>query len=146
MSRVYLIAADRSLPHCDLEQPQKRVIRLSEHFRNPDLRGQEREISWVSHFSVQPHSYYRSAVEALGYPLKPFQYELTVEQDPWSLEQLLTYLTGQFTPGEQVQLWSLWVGGESLPAMRVGGNLRDFDMETLQQYLTAESICITITI
>ena len=146
MSRVYLIAADRPLPLYEAEQPWTRVIKLSELFRNPDLRGQERTVSGISHFNVQEHSYYRSAVSALDLEMKPCQYELEVEKDQWGLEQLVTYLKEHFTSGEQVELWSLWVGDTLGRPVRYAGSLADFDLETLQQFFSAEAICITITI
>ena len=49
-------------------------------------------------------------------------------------------------PGDQVELWSLWVGGEPSRPVRYAGALTDFDLETLRQFFTAEAICITITI
>ena len=146
MSRVYLIAADKPLPLCQAEQPWTRTIKLSELYRNPDLRGQERTVSGISHFNVQEHRYYRSAVAELEVDMKPFQYELEVEKDQWGLEQLTAYLKENFTSGEQVELWSLWVGDTLGRPVRYAGSLADFDMETLQQFFSAEAICITITI
>ena len=146
MSRIYLIAADRPLPLCGMEENWTRVMNLSERFHNPDLRGQERVISGRSQFRIQEHSYYRGAVDELGLELKGYQYELEVTEDQWGLEKLTAYLKENLSSGEQVELWSLWVGNENIPPARYRGHLNDFDMDTLHQFFGAESICITITV
>ena len=146
MSRVCLVAADRPLPLCDMEEHWTRALKLSERFRNPDLRGVERVISGTSLFRIQEHSYYRGAVDELELELKGYQYELEVTKDQWTLEKLTAYLKENLSSGEQVELWSLWIGNESIPPARYAGHLKDFDMDTLHQFLDAESICITITV
>lgn len=146
MSRVYLIAADKALPLCHTEEKRTWVMKLSEHFRNPALRGQERVMSGICTFSVQEHSYYRSAVNALELEMKPFQYELEVENDQWGVDQLTAYLKENLLPGDTVELWSLWVGDSLGRPVRYAGALVDFDLETIQQFFSAEAICITITI
>ena len=78
--------------------------------------------------------------------MKGYQYELEVTKDQWSLEELTAYFRENLSPGEQVELWSLWIGNESIPPVRYAGYLSDFDMDTLHQFLDAESICITITV
>ena len=142
MSRVYLLSADRPLPLCDMEENWTRVIKL----RNPDLRVRESVISGKSQFRIQEHSYYRGAVNELELDMKGYQYELDVTKDQWSLEELTAYFRENLSPGEQVELWSLWIGNESIPPVRYAGYLSDFDMDTLHQFLDAESICITITV
>ena len=146
MSRVYLIAADKPLPLCEKEQPWSRVITLSEHFRNPELRGQKHLVSGVDHFSVREHIYYRGAVADLELEMKPHQYEFEAADSEWGVDQLTSYLKETFSSGDQVELWSLWVGGDPSRPVRYAGPLSDFDLETLRQFFTAEAICITITI
>jgi len=146
MSRVYLIAADKPLPLCEKEHPWNRVMTLSEHFRNPELRGQKRLLSGVDHFNVREHIYYRGSVAELELEMKPYQYELEVADNEWGADQLTAYLKETFSSGEQVELWSLWVGGEPSRPVRYAGPLTEFDLETLRQFFTAEAICITITI
>jgi len=143
---VYLIASDKPLPLFEKEQPWSRTITLSEHFRNPELRGQKRLLSGVDHFSVHEHIYYRSSVEELELEMKPHQYELETADNQWGTDQLTDYLQETLSPGDQVELWSLWVGGEPSRPVRYAGALTDFDLETLRQFFTAEAICITITI
>ena len=146
MSRVYLIAADKPLPLREAEQPWTRVMKLSELFRNPELRGQERTVSGVSRFSIQEHRYYRGAVAELGLEMKNCQYELEVTNDQWGVDQLTACLKENFFSGDTVELWSLWVGDTLGRPVRYSGSLADFDLETLQQFFSAEAICITITI
>ena len=88
MSRVYLIAADKPLPLREKEQPWSRVITLSEHFRNPELRGQKRLLSGVDHFNVREHIYYRGSVAELELEMKPYQYEFEVADNEWGADQL----------------------------------------------------------
>lgn len=92
-------------------------------------------------------NYYRQAVEELGYPMKPFRYELTLENMEQDLENLRSYLEKNFSPGEVLELWSVWVGdvNKKCPP-RFRGRLVDFDAEALEQFLSAEEICFDITI
>ena len=103
MSRVYLIAADKPLPLCD-----KQAERTS-----TTLVNGKTTISFVRGFRVSEHRYYRHAVDALGYSIKPWQYELEVELHPDDLTHLKQYLAENFSAGETVELWSIWV--ESIP-------------------------------
>ena len=92
-------------------------------------------------------SYYSRAVEELGYPMKPFRYELSLENKEKDLENLRTCLEKNFSPRETLELWNVWVGdvNKKCPP-RYGGRLTDFDRETLEQFLSAEEICFDITI
>ena len=65
----------------------------------------DRELS-----GLEPLSYYRQAVEELDYPMKPFRYELSMENKENDLEHLRTCLEANFSPGETLELWSVWVG------------------------------------
>lgn len=77
-------------------------------------------------------NYYRFAVDELGFDLKPFQYELDLQPDQTSLDHLLAYLRENFSPGEEAELWSLWVGtGGGTRPRRYRGRLADFDLDTL---------------
>ena len=124
MSRVCLIAADKPLPLRDARAERTSVIPVAgKSFTITALRG----------FRVAEHSYYRHAVDVLNYPIKPFQYELELEQHPEDLTHLLEYLRSNFAHGETVELWSIWVGTDQSRPVRYSGALEDFDMDTLEQ-------------
>ncbi len=140
MSRVTLIAADKELP----------------------LYDRESAAGLPCGFQIAEHRYYRDAVDALGFAMKPFQFELSLERCRADLDRLLDYLRANFAPGETVELWSLWVGdGGGTRPRRYRGKLSEFDLDTLGmlteiQYepdLTGEfpeglfsQVCITIVI
>ena len=127
MSRVMLIAADKPLPLCDKQEERTVVSRFG---------GEEYRITCLSGFCVSEHAYYRPAVDALGYEIKPFQYELELEEHEKDLKNLLDYLREHFICGETVELWNLWVGDDQdNKPVRYAGNLADFDMDTLKQFL-----------
>ena len=93
-------------------------------------------------------SYYRRAVEELGYPMKPFRYGITPEQEKADRKNLRSFLEANFTQGETLELWSVWLSGDlnkKCPP-RFRGRLADFDQEALEQFMTAEEICFIITI
>lgn len=120
MSRVILLAADHPLPL--LEPAFRRVRKVGRYTMETDG------------FSVQPHLYYRPAVDELGLELKPFQYELDLEATGEDAAALRDYLTGHCRPGEQIELWSLWVGPDRksrAPSFR--GSLADLETDTLEQ-------------
>ncbi len=134
MSRVYLIAADKPLPLCDRREERTATVGTY-------------TVSALCGFSVAEHRYYRSAVDLLSLPMKPCQYEMQLECSERDLSSLRGYLAEQFSPGERVELWSLWVGIDEMPRpVRYQGELAAFDLETLEQFLAAPQICITITI
>lgn len=93
-------------------------------------------------------NYYRQAVEELGYPMKPFRYELVLESKETDLENLRGCLEKNFLPGETLELWSVWLSGDvnKKRPPRFQGRLTDFDMDALEQFLSAEEICFDITI
>ena len=126
MSRVCLIAADKPLPLCDRQSERTSTVRsMGKDFTITALRG----------FRVAEHRYYRAAVELLGYPMKPHQYELELEQHPDDLAHLLEYLRSNFSTGETVELWNVWVGADQCRPVRYSGTLAEFDAETLEQLL-----------
>ena len=87
-----------------------------------------------SRFSIQPHQYYRDAVEALGLEMKLWQYELNVEAAEAEAEQLRAYLKRSCRPGETIELWNLWVGDDREEKIaRFQGRLGDLDREALEQ-------------
>ena len=134
MSRVYLIAADKPLSLCDRREERTAIVG-------------KYTVSALCGLHVMEHHYYRHAVERLKLPMKPNQYELQLECNSRDLDALRDYLTEQCACGESVELWSLWVGDDSEPRpVRCQGNLSDFDMDALQQFFTAQQICMTITI
>ena len=100
---------------------------------------------------LEPLSCYRKAVEELGYPMRPFWYELSIkrmEHKEANLEYLRTCLEVNFSRGETAELWSVWLSGDvnKRPPPRFRGRLSDFDQEALEQFLSAEEICFSITI
>ncbi len=97
---------------------------------------------------LQELDYYRQAVEELGYPMKPFRYEFSLEKEETDLKYLRAYLVENFSQGETLELWSVWVHGDvnkKCPP-RFQGRLADFDMDALEQFLSAKESCFTITI
>ena len=127
MSRVMLIAADKPLPLCDKQEERAVISRFA---------GEEYRVACLSGFRVGEHAYYRPAVDALGYQIKPFQYELDLEEHETDLKNLLVYLREHFACGETVELWNLWVGDDrDNRYARYAGTLTDFDMDTLKQFL-----------
>ena len=127
MSRVHLIAADKPLPLCALQEVRTSTSVVS---------GETYTISFLRGFRVTEHRYYRGAVDSLEYPIKPYQYELELELHEKDLAHLKEYLTQNFLSGETVELWSIWVGiDQSGRLPHYSGNLKDFDMETMEQFL-----------
>ena len=115
MSCVYLIAADKELPLCDKKE----------------FREHTSTVGFDCGFSVAPHTYYREAADELGLELKPFQYELDFEPCQTDLDLLLAYLRENLAPGEEVELWSLWVGSGGGQVRHYRGRLSEFDLDTL---------------
>ena len=154
MSRVYLIAADKELLLCDGQEYRERTVTVPSNERFT--------IGCTCGFAVTEHIYYREVVDFLDYEMKPFQYALSLEQCEADLNRLLTYLRKNFSPGEEVELWSLWVGdGHGEQPIRYRGRLSEFDLDTLgmltehskEPDLTGEypdvlisQVCITVEI
>ena len=111
MSRVLLLAADRGLPLYDVSGG---------------------EAGHRDSFRVQDHEYYREAVDALEFSMKPYQYELELGGSGRCLRLLKEYLAHNLFSGETVELWSLWVGtGGGERPRRYRGRLDEFDLDTL---------------
>ena len=154
MSRVYLIAADKELPLCSKQEHRESTVTVPDNERVT--------IGFTRGFAVTDHSYYRDAVDGLGLEIKPFRYALDFECCEADLNHLLTYLKENFSPGEEAELWSLWVGGgHGERPVRYRGRLSEFDLDTLgmlteTQYepdLTGEypnglfsQICVTVEV
>ncbi len=119
MSRVMLLTADKALP---LLEPQGTRTSSGGGFT----------VS-VPGFSVSEHTYYKTAVEALGFGMKPFRYELDLTACEDDLRRLTAYLRQHFFPGEELELWSLWVGtgGGERPRFRRRA-FRELDMDSLR--------------
>ena len=101
-----------------------------------DIRGKTFTVTAPAGFMVEEHSYYRQAVDELGYTIKPYQYELELELHEEDLVSLKEYLSQNFQSGENVELWSIWVGiDQSGRVSHYSGCLKDFDMETMEQFL-----------
>ncbi len=121
MSCVIFLAADHPMP---LYDPDLRRVTVSGSF-TLEAPG----------FSVQAHEFFRDAVDSLGLEIKPFQYELNLGATHEDVEQLRTYLETNGTPGEQVELWNLWVGNDrgAVPVPHFHGRLSDLNVDTLEQ-------------
>lgn len=132
MSCVYLLAADKELPLINCQEFRTKTIRKI-------------EIGMDAGFKLEPYRYYRPAVDELGYPMKHYQYGLSLEADEQDLDNLKKYLAQYFSAGETVELWHLWVG-EHRRLVRYHGSLSDVDMDTVKQFLETEQVCFTITI
>lgn len=135
MSCVHLIAASKELPLCD-----RQVFRG--HTRGKFAVG------LTGGFKVEPLEYYRRAVDALGYPMLPFRYECALENVEDDLMNLRAYLEANFSPGEILELWSVWLSGDADKKCppRFRGRLDDFDREALKQFLDTREKCFTITV
>ena len=126
MSRVHLMAADKPLPLQDRQAERTSAVKVS---------GREYTISFVRGFRVMEHTYYRHAVDILSYPIKPYQYELSIELHEDDRQHLKEYLAENFSSGETVELWNVWVGADQCRPVRYSGTLAEFDAETLEQLL-----------
>lgn len=107
MSYCTLITADKPLP----------------------LREEE-----VCCFCVYEHSYYRDSVNELGYPIKPYQYELSLRESEGALQAFKDYLALYFSSGEVLELWHLWVGTDPGPFYSWNGSLNDMDIDALKAF------------
>ena len=97
-------------------------------------------------FSIQVHEYYRQTAEELGLEMKSYQYKLNLDVAEQDSQQLRDYLTQHGKPGEQVELWNLWVGNVNVRAFHPMGPLRDLDRDVLEQLFEKDQTCMTITI
>ena len=153
MSRVLLIAANKPLPLCDRQAERTKTVTIPMD-ADSKIRGKTFSVTAPAGFKIEAHSYYRQAVDELGYTIKPYQYELHLEVHEDDLATLKSYLTEHFTSGEEVELWNLWVGSDRKERpLRYRGTLSDFDLDTLEQFLTfyikdnkLNQCCITIVI
>ena len=126
MSCVILLAADRPLPLRAATTKRTRTVSAGGHTLTVEEDG----------FSVREQEYYRDAVETLGLGLemKPYRYELDVGATEQDAVLLRAYLEDHCAPGEQVELWNLWLGDDretKVPSFR--GQLMDLDREALEQ-------------
>ena len=95
-------------------------------------------------FSVQANEYYGQAVEELNFPMKPWRYQLDLEATAQDAALLRDYLEEHLRPGEQAQLWSVWVPRypeDSLSWYR--GGLDSLDREALA-LLENWNVCMTV--
>lgn len=123
MSHVNLIAADKELPLCDKQEFRESTVTV------PGCEPVT--VGCTCGFVVAPHEYYRNAVDGLSIEMKPFQYELDFQVCQTDLDHLLAYLKDNFSPGNEVELWSLWVGLGGGKVHRCRGKLPEFDLDTL---------------
>lgn len=139
MSHVSLLAADRPMPLYEAGEQRHRTV----HIPTGNLQV------WEDGFSVREHSYYRFSVDELALTMKPFQYELDLQVTEYDLRFLRGYLEKNCRPGERVELWDLWVGGEGTRLRRFRGSLSALDLgtlEQLQEHIPEEQTCLTVDI
>jgi len=136
VSRVLLIAADKPLPLWDRQEVRTTHRKLPDIPDLGDKAGKTISYTGLRGFRVSEHNYYRSAVDALGYSMKAYQYELELEHCQPHLAHLRAYLSANLAPGQEIELWSLWVGNdhEDRP-VHFRGKLSDLDLDTLDQFL-----------
>ena len=136
MSRVLLITADKPLPLCDKQEERTTTVTLPNLPDLGDKAGGTISFTGLRGFRVSEHNYYRYAVDALGYSMKAYQYELELEYCQTDLGHLCAYLSANLTPDEEIELWNLWVGNdrEDKPT-HFRGRLSDLDLDTLDQLL-----------
>ena len=132
MSRVMLLCADHPLP---LYDSQTRRV----YFRR-GVRYEE------DGFSVQPHVYYRPAVDDLELSMKLHRYELDLRATAQDAVLLRDYLRASCVSGEQVELWNLWVGDARARPFHLAGPLADLDADALAQLEERDQTCITLTV
>ena len=134
MSHVILLAADRPLPLYDAGSCRERTSTCQGYTVTMEVGG----------FAVRPHEYYRQVVDELELPMKPCRCELDLEATEQDAELLRGYLERYLSPGEQVQLWSVWV--PRCPEDRLDryrGRLEDLDLETVA-LLERGDVCVTV--
>lgn len=124
---------------CRLPSP---LIRLRQP---PDTYSRPHTVETAG-FSIQVHEYYRQTAEELGLEMKSYQYKLNLDVAEQDAQQLRDYLTQHGKPGEQVELWNLWVGNVNVRAFHPMGPLRDLDRDVLEQLFEKDQTCMTITI
>jgi len=136
MSRVLLIAADHPLPLWDKQEERTCTVTLSDLPKLGEDAGKTVSVTALRGFRVVEHAYYRSAVDDLGYPIKPHRYELELDFCPEDLEHLRAYLSANLAPGDEIELWNLWLGmDQEAKPVHFRGSLADFDLDTLAQFL-----------
>jgi len=137
MSRVLLIAADHPLPLCDRQEERTATVTLPDIPKLGDKAGETIRVTTLRGFRVQELLYYRGAVEEMGYPIKPYRYELELDCCGEDLTHLRTYLSAHLSPGDHIELWNLWLGNDrEAPPIHFRGRLAEFDLDTLDQFLS----------
>ena len=133
MSHVCILAADKKLPLCSRQEMRT-------------VQSRNTAITFQQGFQLEELIYYHQAVADLNYPMKPFLYELSLEENELDLRNFRRYCAENFSQGETLELWSVWVGdvNQKIPP-HYRGTFQDFDMEALKQFLSAKEICLTIT-
>lgn len=134
MSHVSLLAADRPMPLQEAAGVRRRTVSMPSGEVTVTEDG----------FSVQEHVYYRFAVDNLAFEMKPYRYELDLRCTEEDVRCLKEYLEGSCEPGEQVELWNLWVGDGPDRPIHYTGLLADLDLNTLLQWEERQQTCMTI--
>ena len=139
MSCVTLIASDKPLPLCSCREPRTKIVHTG---------AAKYTVSLPCGFQVSEHCYYRQAVDELDLPIRLFQYELSLTPEESDLRNLQDYLRTNCSPGDCVQLWSLWVGGpeDTFCPLRRSGTLEELSVDVLKLFLAETPCWLEITI
>ena len=78
--------------------------------------------------------------------MKPHRYELNLRATEQDAALLRAYLRQNCIPGEQVELWNLWVGDARVRAFRLAGPVADLDADALTQLEEQDQTCITLAV
>lgn len=136
MSRVILLAADHPMPLYESGLRRVRTSREGGYTVTCEEEG----------FSVQAHIYYQSGVDELELDIRPFRYEVNLAPTREDARLLRDYLSACCAPGEQVELWNLWLTGTRARPFHLSGRLSQLEEDTLRQLEEREQTCITITV
>lgn len=135
MSQIMLIAADKPLPLCDYQETRTHQVRVG---------GQSLSMTLTEGFKIEEHYYYRDAVAALGFPMRPCRYELSmtyVERDLWLLQD---YLERHMSPGDRAELWSVRTDTADRKICWQQRWLKKLDMAALGLLFGERQVCLTV--
>lgn len=81
------------------------VLILSSDIKMPEFHSAEA-------FSITKSYYGRECSEIDRFIKKAYFYEIDISATKWALSELKKYLTENTKPGNEVELWSIWLGGD----------------------------------
>ena len=134
MSQVKLLAADRPMPQYESRTVRTKTVQVGKIRVTMEEKG----------FSVRAQQYYRTAVDDLELPIRPFRYELDLHATQADASALRAYLERNLRPGERVELWNLWVGEGPARGVYCSGRVENLAVDTLEQLEEQEQTCMTI--